>query len=489
MLKIDFLMTTTDKKARRTTLLVGLCFTVFVGLLAAVGAGASYRAANSGTSVLSEVGQLFSFENLRQFAAGSNTPTGDALSTPDNKLNILLLGIGGEGHDGPQLTDTIIYASFDRSTNKLGLVSIPRDLGYPLGDGRYEKINAVNAYNEMDHPGQGAELTAQDFSKVFNVRIDRVVKIDFKGFVDLINTLGGVDVDVPNSFVDHSYPTSDTGPNPNQWMTVSFTKGPQHMDGQTALEFVRSRHGSNGEASDFARSRRQQIVISAVRERLLSLGTLTNPKTMSDIWTALSSHIQTNLTAWDMLKLAPLAVHFSSSNIVNHVMTDDPNGQLIAGNVEGAFMLFPKNSDWSAIRNMMSDPLTSTEDAAKQDHAATAVSIEIKNGTFRTGLAAEAASKLQANGYTVVATGNASHRGYDKTVIYDLTNGQLPDEIARLKRLLDANVSTVASSGVDVPADNGPEKLTASSTQFLVILGESSLGVLNTTSYANTANP
>jgi len=481
MLKIDFLDTNNEKKARRSTILVALGFTLVVGALAAVGAGASYRAASHGTNVLSEVGNMLAFGDIRPFAWGTEGgTTTDALSTPDSKLNILLLGIGGEGHAGPQLTDTIIYASFDRSTNKLGLVSIPRDMAYPLGAGQFEKINAVNAYNEQTHPGQGADFTAQDFSKLFNVRIDRVVKIDFKGFAQLVDSLGGVDISVPTSFTDYTYPTDDDGPNPYKVQTISFTKGMQHMDGKRALEFVRSRHGTNGEGSDFARGRRQQLVIGAVRDKLLSLGTLSNPKTMSEIWTSLSSHIQTNLTAWDLIKLAPLAVHFSSENIISHVLTDDPKtGELVMGDTSN-YMMFPRNSDWTQIRDIMADPFTSRQELAKLDHASSNVSVEIKNGTLRTGLAAQAAAKLQTDGYTVLSSSNAAHRGYEKTVIYDLTNGKLPEEVARLKRVLDANVASVSPSNGSVRADGGAEKITSSSTQFLIILGESSLGLLNT---------
>lgn len=474
MLKINFLHTNSDRNARRATAFVALSFTLLVGVLSAVGAEFSYLAATRGTSVLNEVGHFFAFSRITPFAWNTGNSSDDPLSTPDGKLNILLLGIGGEGHDGPQLTDTIIYASYDKQTQHLGLVSIPRDLAYPLGAGRYEKINSVNAYNELQHPGEGAQRTGEAFSKLFNVRIDRVVKIDFKGFADFVDALGGIDIDVQNSFTDRSYPTADDGPNPYQYMTIKFVKGVEHMSGERALQFVRSRHGSNGENSDFARSGRQQLVLKAIRERLLSLGTLSSPKTISDLWTAISSHVQTNLTAWNLVDLLPLAVHFSSSNITNTVLTDDTGGQLASGNVDGAFMLFPKKSDWSDIRSIMSDPFTSKEDLAKANRPNEAISVEVRNGTTRAGFAAQIANQLSAAGYTVTGTGNAQKRGYEKTVIYDLTNGDKPTELARLVRQLNANVATDST-------------LTSTSSQFLIILGQSSLGLLS--AYAGQTNP
>ena len=185
----------------------------------------------------------------------------------------------------------------------------------PQGDGRYSKINALNAYAEKQYPGEGAKRTAEALSRQLNIRIDRTIKIDFKGFEKFIDALGGLDIDIERSFTDKSFPTDDDGPDPYKWQTVTFTKGNEHMDGKRALIFVRSRHGSNGENSDFARSRRQQLVLEAVRKKLISVGTLSNPKKVSEIWASISNHVQTDLGAWDVLKFLPIATHFSKSNI------------------------------------------------------------------------------------------------------------------------------------------------------------------------------
>ena len=489
MLKINFLHSTVDTKARRATILVAIGFTLFVGCIAAIGANASYRSATRGTTVLSEVGNFFVFSNLQRLVLGGPADANsNALATPDNRLNILLLGIGGAGHDGPQLTDTIIIASLDTTTNKLGLVSVPRDLAYPLGGGRFEKINAVNANFEAANPGQGASLTAEAFSKQFNVRIDRVVKIDFAGFEEFINALGGIDVNIENTFTDPLFPTEDDGPNPFHWVTVTFTKGPEHMDGKRVLTYVRSRHGTNGEGSDFARSRRQQIVLKAVRERLLSMGTLSNPKTMTDLWGSIADHLETTLSAWDMLKLLPVAARFSTENMTTHVLTDDPKqGQLVSGTVDGSFLLFPKKSDWSEIRAITANPFTAPVEFNKQAHATEPIGIELLNGTLKTGLAAQVSDVLDSMGYTVVSTGNATKRGFERTVIYDLTNGKKPTELARLKKLLDANVSTTAPTAQGMVTDGLiKERVTTSTTNFLIILGTSSQ---NVTSYASNTNP
>lgn len=481
-MKINLLNPDAERKARQTTLVVAALFTLIVGGLATLGAGASYKAATNGTNVLMEMGRYLSLNEITKLAWGQNQGSEfDPFATPDGRINILLLGIGGGSHDGSQLTDTIILASLDRQNNRIGLLSIPRDMAFPLGNGRFQKINAVNAYAEKEHPGQGATYTAQEFHKLLDVRIDRVMRVDFAGFEKFIDALGGVDVTVENSFTDSSFPTDDNGPNPFKWTSVTFKKGPEHMDGKRALTFVRSRHGSNGEGSDFARSRRQQLVLDAVRNKLFSLGTLGNPQKVTELWSAISSNVQTDMTAWDALKLMPVAMNFKDTAIKTNVLTDAADGELIDANVEGAFMLFPRKPDWSEIRALAADPFTSKEEIAKQERPAEPVHVEIKNGTLRTGYASQVSSKLETLGYNVEATGNASRRGYEKTVIYDLTGGSKPDELARLKKLLDANVaSSPPLSGKTVKIDNtGSENLYTTATNFLIILGDSSLGLVN----------
>lgn len=489
-LKINFLSSDTERKARRTTILAAGLFTLFVGILSAVGAGASFRAASHGTTVLSEVGNIFALSEITLFRWGdAEDSEDDPFATPDSRINILLLGIGGEGHEGSQLTDTIILASLDRTEKKIGLVSIPRDLAYPLGNGRFQKINAVNAYAEQSYPGEGAKRTAQAFEKLFNTRIDRVVKIDFKGFAQFIDALGGLDINVERAFTDYQFPTANDGPNPYKWEVASFKQGPEHMDGTRALTYARSRHGNNGEGSDFARSRRQQIVIEAIRTKALSLGTLTSPKKITDLWTAVSSHVQSDLSAWEMLKLAPLAMNFSTTKITSNVLTDAVDGELIPSTVEGSFMLFPKKPDWSEVRDIVANPFVTKQEIVQQNRPKEPVTVEIRNGTTRTGFASQVSDKLAGIGYTIASTGNATHRGYERTVIYDLTDGKKAEGLAYLRKLLDANVSSSLPSTQGILTDAGiRETLNGSTTHFLIILGDSSVGFVNPY-YAGTQTP
>lgn len=479
-ISVDLLATSSDKTAGRKTAIIAVFFALMVGVFATIGAAASYRAATRGTSVFAEVVQLPGIAELSNLAwGGSEIGSPAQAKSSADRLNILFLGVGGTGHDGPQLTDTIILAGYDKKNDKVAMLSIPRDLAFPLGNGRFEKINSVNAWAEKDNPGQGARQTADSLGELLGIRIDHVIKIDFNGFAKFIDALGGINVEVARSFTDTSYPDGD-----NKWRTISFQKGPATMDGNTALEFVRSRHGNNGEGSDFARSRRQQLVIQAIREKLFSMGTLSNPKKIGDLINILSGHIQTDLSSWDLIAMAPTAAQVNAENISMRVLTDAPDGELVPANVNGAYMLFPKKPDWSEIRSIAGNPFISKEEQQEQLKPQTTVTLEIKNGTTYEGYAYQVSQKLKTQGYIVPSIGNATHRGYERTVIYDLTNGQKTEELVRLKKILDADISSSKPMVVDgqkiiynqyMTAEN----ITASGTEILIVLGESSLGLIN----------
>lgn len=488
-MSVDFLNLDYDKNARRKTLMLAGVFTLCVGLIAFTGAWVSYRSVSRGTTVFDELGHLPGITNVRQMVFGQDPP--EVLGASDQEpdiMRILILGIGGAGHDGSLLTDTIILASVDLKNNRVGMLSIPRDLAFPRGDGTFEKINARHAWEEQAHPGEGAVRTAKEFSDFFGISIDHVVRIDFRGFASLIDAVGGVDVNVANSFTDTQYPTDD-----DLYQTISFRKGMQHMDGSTALIFTRSRHGNNGEGSDFARSARQQLVILALRQKLLTLNTLGDPSKLAKLYQAVTSHVQSDLTPWDAIRLAPMLGQFSPDKINMHVLTDAENGELVAANINNNFLLFPRGNDWTHIKQLAKDPF---DDGANAVIPASKANIEVRNGTLRTGLAFQISNELNLDGYRAGNMGNATRRDYKQTTIYDLTNGQKSAELSTLRRLLNADVSlsstSSTASGRIVYAENmSIEKIINPDTDFLVILGEDASTSLSdtTTPYATSSNP
>lgn len=495
MSSVNFLNVDHDAVARRKTLALAGVFTLFVTLVAFMGAAASYRSVERGTSVLTEFGRLPVISEARQLVFGpAPTDVGTITGKRDNEpnlLRVLVLGISGPGHDGSLLTDSIMLATVDLDNNKVGIVSIPRDMAYPRGDGTFEKINSVHAWEEQDHPGEGAVRTAKIFSDYFGINIDHVVRIDFRGFAAFIDAIGGVNVDVERSFADNQYPTTD-----ELWQTVSFKKGPQAMDGATALIYARSRHGTNGEGSDFARARRQQLIMLAIRQKLLSLNTLTDPGKLAKLYQAVTSHLQTDMSPWDAIKLAPIVQDFTPEKITSTVLTDAPDNELIAATVNGNFLLFPRANDWSRIKAIIKDPFASQEE--RDQNAPKLSKVEVKNGTLHTGLALQISNNLNLASFSAQNMGNANRRNYVRTLLVDLTEGKKSDELAKLRRQLDADVSlssvttTVGADGVKrrvvYTAASNQETIYNEDTDFLILLGESSYQPV-ANSYATQTRP
>lgn len=398
----------------------------------------------------------------------------------DDRINFLLLGVGGAGHDGPELSDTMIFASFRPSTKEMGLMSIPRDLIVEIPDYGYRKINHANAYGEMEKTGTGPEKSKQVVSEMLDQDIHYTVKVNFNGFEELINAVSGVDVYVDNSFTDYTYPTND-----ELVQTISFEKGWTTMDGETALMFARSRHGNNGEGSDFARAIRQQKILLAVKDKVLSPSVILNPGKLNKMIDIFQNNVQTDLTVWEMLKLAKFAPDINSENMAHHVLDDSTSSPLYPSNINGSYVLLPKKDDWSEVRSIAEDVFTSTDQnnpAYEKKAINSEVAIEIQNGTHMSGLAFETSQLLSGTGFNVQKIGNADSRSYNKTIIYDLTSGTKANELAILKNFLEADVA-LSTEGWVYSEEVVPRELTVTTPgedyiqseepiDFLVILGE-----------------
>lgn len=369
----------------------------------------------------------------------------------EDRINILLLGIGGEGHDGPYLSDTNIIVSIKPSTKEVAMVSIPRDLAVQIADKGINKINYASALGEMITPGQGGEYARKVFEENFGISIPYYVRVDFKAFEEIINLVGGLDVEIKNSFVDQAYP----GPN-YSYQTIEFIKGTELMDGARALIYSRSRHGTNGENSDFARSRRQQQIMSLLKDKLLSFETYSNPIKVKEIFDSLAAHIKTNLNIGQIIYLGNLVKNTGTDDVKNLVLDSGINGFTVPyiGN-NGAFMLAPRGGkmdyinyaiakiflnvtttpNWTAVINDESIYKFSEEksNVSSTDKRHTIpiwpnVKIEIYNGTWRAGLASRYQSKLSDEGFNVINVGNADNRPVEKTTIY-LATKDLQQEI------------------------------------------------------------
>src|SRR3989339_724461 len=289
----------------------------------------------------------------------------------DNRINILLLGMGGRQHEGGYLTDTLILASIEPSTKKVSLVSIPRDMAIPIENMGWKKINSVNAFAEIDKEDSGGLAISQTVSDILNIPIDYYVRVDFEGFINIVDELGGISVNVENVINDQQYPVRGMEQAENyasRFEHLYIESGWQKMDGELALKYVRSRHSLGAEGSDFARAKRQQKVIEAVKENVLSLKTIFKPKMITGIINQLNEHISTNLKIWEMVKLWEIEKDIEQKDIINKVLDNSPNGLLVETySSDGAYILVPKSGDFSEIEyfvnNIFSD--APTRDKAK----------------------------------------------------------------------------------------------------------------------------
>lgn len=409
----------------------------FLIILLVGGLSFSYKVILSSENILKDINSPNLLEQIKHLVTN---PDKKIAGEEEDRINILLLGMGGAGHQGVYLTDTIIIASIKPSTEEIALLSIPRDLFVPIPGFGWRKINNANAFGEMsnypgsNYPGGGANLTAKVISEITSLPIQYYVRVDFEGFRRIIDNVGGINVYVERSFTDYQFPTYDFG-----YQTVSFQEGWQHMDGETALQYSRSRHGNNNEGSDFARSQRQQKVLLAVKDKLFSFSTLINPKTILEVLESLGDHTQTNLELWEMIKIAKLAKNLDFNNIINKVIDNRNGGPLHAETtIDGAYILRPNAGpdDFSEIQTIALN-IFSWSYIAKED-----AQIEIQNGTTIPGLADSTAKELEALDYNIIKVGNAKKTDYEKTVIYDLSAGQNPHTLKSLREKLDANVST-----------------------------------------------
>lgn len=285
---------------------------------------------------------------------------------PDHagRVNFLVMGIGGGNHEGADLTDSIFFVSIDKTLGDTALISIPRDLWvYSLR----AKINTAYHYGNQKQTNGGFILAKSAISEVLNQPVDYVVIIDFSGFEKLIDRLGGIDVKVARTLDDYQFPITGKeddlcGGDPEykcRYEHLHVESGVVHMDGALALKYVRSRHAEGEEGTDYDRSRRQQEVILAIRNKVFSTKTLFNFKTMSQIFSNLSSSIITDIPQELYLSLFNLGLKVSHSQIrttaIGESLVSNPP---VSANFDYQWVLIPKDNNYSSLASYVKDFLT-----------------------------------------------------------------------------------------------------------------------------------
>jgi LCP family protein required for cell wall assembly len=188
-------------------------------------------------------------------------------------------------------TDSIMLMNISARKNDITILSIPRDVFIEVpGYAEAQRINTINVLGEMEAEGYGPTLVEASFDESFGVEVDHYVRLDFNAFVDLVDAVGGIDIDVSREIIDYEYPTADGGV-----ITVHFMPGEQHMDGERALQYARTRHADD----DYRRAERQQQVLDALVRKLAV------PIYWPQAWQVVQNNTDTDLSTWEMFRLAP----------------------------------------------------------------------------------------------------------------------------------------------------------------------------------------
>ena len=267
------------------------------------------------------------------------------LSTGDGgRINLMLLGIDRRGGTGwAHRTDTIMIATLDPDTRSAGILSIPRDLQLPIPGYGDDRINTANVYgSRRDNPDGGPALLEATIEASFHIPIDGYLMVDFQAFERIVDTLGGIDIEVPARLHDTRYPDPKPG-DPYAYKTIHFEPGLQHMDGSQALEYARSRMST----SDFDRAKRQQLVLLAIREKALSISAIPQWPSLASV--ALES-IRTDLRTDELLALAIWAARIDASDL-KQVVLEHP---LVYSHrrADGAAVQLPR---WDLINPVIAD--------------------------------------------------------------------------------------------------------------------------------------
>ncbi len=407
--------------------------------------------------------------NSNSIALKGEKANPDDLNTEgDGRFNVLLLGRGGVENEAPDLTDTIMIASIDIQNQNASLLSIPRDMWVNV-NGSSMKINAAfstgkqNAMykgkNLADAEADGVRTAIGAVREVAGVPIHKYALVDYKAFRDIVNAIGGVDVNLKDPINDG-------------FAKIYFKTGPQHLDGDRALALARSRHGSP--RGDFDRNEHQRQIILAMRDKASSTGILANPVRLNSLANAVQKNVRTDLSISEAQSLYNKTKAMADSAVVSLDLAK-PDGPLVTtGMIAGQSVVHPIAGlrDYTKIRayarSNMIDPFIKKE----------APTVAVYNGSGRAGVATNVADILTSLGYKVLTKETSQTPQSSTTVVKQTTSDHIfTDHFLSLR--FKQTITTSLPSGV-VPATSTAQSSTTNSTSttsqppkpdYIIILG------------------
>lgn len=266
---------------------------------------------------------------------------------------ILVLGKGGEGHTGSDLTDTIMVGYLNSSLNKINILSLPRDIWIPE---IRAKLNAAYYYG-------GFKMAGDSVTSITGLPINYTIVVDFSLFKDLIDGMDGINVDVSNSFVDEKYPIEGKENDlcdgdktfKCRYETIEFIQGKQKMNGELALKFVRSRNAIGEEGTDLAREKRQQKIISAIKTKILSRDVILNPSVLKKLYQIAMSYLETDVDKEMLYSLAKFTLESKNNitflSIPEDMLTISQNNK----RYDKQYVFIPPNGSWKEFQQWITN--------------------------------------------------------------------------------------------------------------------------------------
>lgn len=404
--------------------------------------------------IFSVSNKIFVSENndssaIKQFSEMIFSPTQSLDGEENGRINVLLLGVGGEGHNGGQLTDTIMIASIKPQENEVALISIPRDLFVQIPElGTGTKINAVKTISEKNGK-DGNKILKELIEEISGLKIQYYAQLDFKGFTKIVDDAGGIDIELENDINDPSYPNFNNGYDP-----FYITKGWHHLDGATALKVARSRHSRMG---DFDRIKRQQAVIKSFKQRVYEKYEKMDLFALKNILLDVGNHLSTDIEPKEIPRFYSIFKNVKSHKITAESI--DTQKYLSRTYIGLGYTLESKSKDYNEIKNLSNNVFDlAVSDERKGLIKDEKANIEIQNGTSSPDLANTVAQDLESFGFRIINSTNINDPNFSGVKIYDNSKGLKPETLKLLKEKFSAIIA-------DIP------KTMNSNADFSVVLG------------------
>lgn len=367
----------------------------------------------------------------------------------------MLVGYGWWTHDGAELADTIIVASYNPSLHSVSMLSIPRDLLVITHDNDIGRVNSVlsHAYNSNGRDiSQAAQVLTKKVEKITGLTIPYYALVDFDGFIKIIDSIGGVDVYVPEHFIDTQYPVDRNG----EYEVFELMQWRNHLSGPNTLKYARSRHST----SDFSRSKRQQTIIKAFFSKLMSSENM-SPSKMKELYANYTSIIKTNISLDNLIGLLKYGTTLPEMHSFGYTMqcsneiwkTMTP--WCILRQANG--WLLPSSAAWWEIESYTGMQFFADLVAHHQDFLHENIPLTVYNATdkefaktlpFGDGLALKTAVKLARYAFNIVQVTNAPSI-ITGTIVEVYGTGEYTHTIDMLKTFVPVDEVKVMSWSLD----------------------------------------